>query len=62
MPAQLVWLIRVVAVAVAHVRALRGILHTGVALVAATTVTVGIGLIFVRKFHDRDFTNARFLA
>jgi hypothetical protein len=31
--------------AIAHVRALRGVLYAGAVLVAATTLTVGIGLI-----------------
>jgi hypothetical protein len=31
--------------AVAHVRALRGLLYLGAVLVAATTLTVGIGLL-----------------
>jgi hypothetical protein len=34
--------------AVAHVRALRGLLYAGALLVAATTLTVGIGLIRAR--------------
>ena len=56
MPNQLIWPVRVGAVAAAllvsggffasaHARALRGLLYTGAALVAATTLTVGIGLI-----------------
>jgi len=59
LPLPLVWPLRVGAVAapllvsggffaVAHVRALRGLLYTGVVLVAATTLTVGIGLIRAR--------------
>jgi hypothetical protein len=59
LPAALVWPARVGAVAaallvsggffaVAHVRALRGLLYTGAFLVAATTLTVGIGLIRAR--------------
>ena len=34
--------------AVAHVRALRGVLYAGAVLLAATTLTVGIGLIRAR--------------
>jgi hypothetical protein len=34
--------------AIAHVRALRGVLYAGAVLVAATTLTVGIGLIRAR--------------
>jgi hypothetical protein len=56
LPLMLVWPIRVGAIAaailvsggffaVAHVRSLRILLYTGAALVAATTLTVGIGLI-----------------
>jgi hypothetical protein len=59
LPLPLVWPVRVGTVAapllvsggffaVAHVRALRGLLYTGVVLVAATTLTVGIGLIRAR--------------
>jgi hypothetical protein len=59
LPQLLVWPVRVGAVAaallvsggffaVAHVRALRGLLYTGAVLVAATTLTVGIGLIRAR--------------
>jgi hypothetical protein len=55
----LVWPARVAAVAaallvsggffaVAHVRALRGLLYAGAVLVATTTLTVGIGLIRAR--------------
>ena len=55
-PNRLVWPVRVGAVAAAllvsggffasaHTRAWRGLLYTGVFLVAATTLTVGIGLI-----------------
>jgi hypothetical protein len=58
-PPTLVWPARVGAVAaallvsggffaVAHVRALRGLLYVGAVLVAATTLTVGIGLIRAR--------------
>jgi hypothetical protein len=58
-PNFLVWPVRVGAVAaallvsggffaVAHTRALRGLLYTGAILVAATTLTVGIGLIRAR--------------
>jgi hypothetical protein len=56
LPPALIWLARVGAVAgallvsggffaVAHMRALRGVLYAGAVLVAATTLTVGIGLI-----------------
>jgi hypothetical protein len=59
LPPALVWPARVGAVAaallvsggffaVAHVRALRGLLYTGAFLVAATTLTIGIGLIRAR--------------
>ena len=58
-PSELVWPVRVGAVAaallvsggffaVAHIRALRGVLYTGAVLVVATTLTVGIGLIRAR--------------
>jgi hypothetical protein len=58
-PPALVWPARVAAVAaallvsggffaVAHVRALRGLLYAGAVLVATTTLTVGIGLIRAR--------------
>jgi hypothetical protein len=58
-PAALVWPARIGAVAaallvsggffaVAHVRALRGLLYAGAVLVATTTLTVGIGLIRAR--------------
>jgi hypothetical protein len=58
-PHVLVWPARVAAVAaallvsggffaVAHVPALRGVLYAGAVLVAATTLTVGIGLILAR--------------
>ena len=58
-PAALVWPSRVAAVAaalcvsggffaVAHARALRGLLYLGALLVIATTLTVGIGLIIAR--------------
>jgi hypothetical protein len=58
-PQALVWPARLGAVAaallvsggffaVAHVRALRGLLYAGAVLVAATTLTVGIGLIAAR--------------
>jgi len=56
LPAALVWPVRVAAVAapvlvsggffgIAHTRAMRAVLYLGVLLVAATTLTVGIGLI-----------------
>ena len=56
MPTPLVWPVRVGVIAaallvsggffaVAHTRALRGLLYAGVILVVATTLTVGIGLI-----------------
>lgn len=56
MPNLLAWTVRVGAVAAAllvsggffaaaHVRALRGLLYTGAFLLAATTLTVGIGLV-----------------
>ena len=56
LPQVVVWPVRIGAVAaallvsggffgVAHARALRGLLYLGAALVAATTLTVGIGLI-----------------
>jgi hypothetical protein len=56
LPTLLVWPVRVGAVAaallvsggffaIAHSHALRGLLYTGVALVAATTLIVGIGLL-----------------
>ena len=56
LPASLVWPVRVAAVAAAllvsggffaaaHVRALRVLLYLGALLVAATTLTVGVGLI-----------------
>ena len=56
LPLMLVWPVRVGAIAaailvsggffaVAHVRSLRIVLYTGALLVAATTLTVGIGLI-----------------
>ena len=59
LPNSLVWPLRVGAVAgallvsggffaIAHARQLRGLLYTGVVLVAATTLTVGIGLIRAR--------------
>jgi hypothetical protein len=55
-PASLVWPVRVGAIAasilvsggffaVAHARSLRFVLYTGAVLVAATTLTVGVGLI-----------------
>jgi hypothetical protein len=58
-PTALVWPVRIGAVAaallvsggffaVAHIRASRGVLYTGVVLVVATTLTVGIGLILAR--------------
>jgi len=56
LPSSLVWPVRVGAIgasilvsggffAVAHIRSLRVVLYTGAALVAATTLTVGVGLI-----------------
>jgi hypothetical protein len=59
LPASLVWPVRVAAVAAAllvsggffaaaHVRALRVLLYAGALLVAATTLTVGVGLIRAR--------------
>src|ERR1700746_411603 len=59
LPPALIWPARVGAVAaaflvfggffaIAHVRALRGVLYAGAVLVAATTLTVGIGLIRAR--------------
>ncbi len=59
LPAQLVWPVRIGAVAaallvsggffgVAHLRAFRAVLYTGAFLVVATTLTVGIGLIRAR--------------
>jgi|SRR6516225_7832811 hypothetical protein len=59
MPSPLVWSVRVGAVAAsllvsggffaaAHVRALRALLYIGAFLVAPTTLTVGIGLIWAR--------------
>jgi hypothetical protein len=56
LPPSLMWPVRIGAVAaavlvsggffaIAHTRTLRGLLYTGVALVVATTLTVGIGLI-----------------
>jgi hypothetical protein len=56
LPAGLVWAVRIGAVAaaicvsggffgVAHVRALRGLLYFGALLVAATTLTTGVGLL-----------------
>ena len=58
-PVALVWPVRVGAVAaallvsggffaVAHIRALRGVLYSGAVLVVAATLTVGIGLIRAR--------------
>lgn len=55
-PQALVWPVRIAAIAaallvsggffaVAHLRALRGLLYLGAALVAATTLIVGIGLV-----------------
>jgi len=55
-PSSLVWPVRVAAIAasilvsggffaVAHARSLRIVLYTGAVLVAATTLTVGVGLI-----------------
>jgi hypothetical protein len=59
LPVSLVWPLRVGAIAaallvsggffaIAHVRGLRSVLYTGVVLVAATTLTVGLGLIRAR--------------
>lgn len=59
LPTSLVWPLRVAAIAaallvsggffaIAHLRALRGLLYIGVILVVATTLTVGIGLIRAR--------------
>jgi hypothetical protein len=59
LPAWLNWPLRIGAIAaallvsggffaIAHLRALRSLLYAGVVLVAATTLTVGIGLIRAR--------------
>ena len=59
LPQQLIWPLRIGAVAaalfvsggffaVAHARALRGLLYFGAFLVAATTLTIGIGLVLPR--------------
>ena len=56
LPLELIWIVRIGVIAaalcvsggffaVAHVRALRGLLYVGAFLVAATTLTAGIGLL-----------------